>query len=425
MTTAWELVQARAKRPPTVLDAWRAEHGPERVRALTTSAGSVVGSEFYDAVARARTGSGVVVDERSAMRVSAVYACVGIIAGAITMIPIGTYRRTRDGEKRAQKSDVWWLLNEEPLRRMTAATFWRYMLQARLFHGDAFAEILRGNMGEAVGFRPIHPGNVEPKAVGDQLFYAVRDTETGRVYGLQQDDMLHITGDGFDGKRSLSPLQYALQDSAGTAIAAGEYSGAFFRNGARPDFALRTDKQTMSREQIDLLRDQIDSRHRGTENAHRPIVLTGGLSVEKITMSSVDAQLLEARKFQVEDVARVFRVPPFMIGHTEKTTSWGSGVEHMSIGFVQYTLGPHLEAIEQELNRKLFKTQANFCEFNVEGLLRGDSKTRSDFYKGALGGPGSGDGWMTINEVRAKENLPPIAGGDELYRAPRDQGTTQ
>lgn len=167
----------------------------------------------------------------------------------------------------------------------------------------------------------------------------------------------------------------------------------------------------MKQEQVDQLRGQFAERYQGVANSHRPLLLTNGLKVQPITLNAADAQLLESRKFQIEDICRVFGVPPFMVGHTEKTTSWGSGVESMGIGFVKYTLQGHLTAIEQEFNRKLFKTANNFAEFAVEGLLRADSTARSNYYRAALGGSG-GSGWMSVNEVRALENLPAIDGGE-------------
>jgi HK97 family phage portal protein len=142
-------------------------------------------------------------------------------------------------------------------------------------------------------------------------------------------------------------------------------------------------------------------------------VLGGGLKVQPITINAHDAQLLETRKFQVEDICRIFGVPPHMVGHTEKTTSWGSGVEAMGIGFVKYTLQRHLVAFEQEINRKVFLNAARFSEFATVGLERGDTKTRYDAYRTALGRAGE-KAWMTVNEVRKAENMSPVDGGDEL-----------
>jgi HK97 family phage portal protein len=150
-------------------------------------------------------------------------------------------------------------------------------------------------------------------------------------------------------------------------------------------------------------------------NAHLPAFIPDGGEFKEITMSAEDSQLIETRKFQVTDIARIFGLPPHMIGAQEASTSWGTGIEQQSIGFVQYTLKPHLTRIEQEVNRKLFRSPEYFAEFNVSGLLRGDIKGRNEAYKIALGG-NQQPGYMTVNEVRALENLPPIEGGNELYK---------
>nr|WP_268967734.1 phage portal protein [Zooshikella ganghwensis] len=156
-------------------------------------------------------------------------------------------------------------------------------------------------------------------------------------------------------------------------------------------------------------------KHQGLENKHLPAVITGGGEFKETTLSPQDSQIIQTRKFQVCDIARIFGVPPHLVGETEKSTSWGTGIEQQSIGFVQYTLRPHLTRIEQEVNRKLFRSDSFFAEFNVNGLLRGDIKGRNEAYRIALGG-NQEPGWMTVNEVRKLDNLPPIEGGDILYR---------
>lgn len=426
----WEAVAQRAARPPAILDVWRAERGPaatgelaRRLRAENSwrDLGSIEpafkGSELYAAlVAGGGSDSGIVVTEDSAMRASAVYACVSKIGGAIGSLPMHLYTLTGEKKRRAKRTNLWWLLNESPSPMWTASAFWQYLLQAKLLHGDAFALIVRGTDekgGRTIKeFLPVHPRDVEVFKHGGARWYGVRDRDTGKAVAVPPADMIHVPGPGFDGERGMSLIRYTLQNSVGIALAADQYSARFFGNGARPDFVLSTE-QVMKQPQVDLLRQQWDERHAGTSRAFRPAVLTNGLKVEQLTMNSKDAQLLDARKFQIEDICRVFGVPPFMVGHTEKTTSWGSGVEQMSIGFVKYTLQSHLTAIEQEFNRKCFRTARTFAEFSVEGLLRGDSATRANFYRAALGGS-SGPGWMSQNEVRDLENLPPAKNGDEL-----------
>lgn len=379
------------------------------------SATGTKGSELYEWLTGGINNAGVSVNERTAMGVSAVYACVALISRTISSLPLHIYRRSEDGRERA-KSPLWWLLNEQPHPDVTASTFWRYISTANLLYGDAYAEIVRPRPGtnEVRWLRLHHPRCVTAyKLKGDQgLVYDVADEDgsTRRILGA---DMLHFPGVGFDGVRSLSPIRQAGRNAVGIAIAADEWSSSFFANGARPDFALSTDG-TLKPEQIDSLRSQWQERHAGHANRGKPVIMQGGLKVQPLTIPAEDAQLIETRKMQIEDIARLFGVPPHMIGHTSASTSWGTGIEQQSIGFVRYTLQGHLDGIEQEINRKFWPVRETFfAEFNVAGLERGDYKTRNEGYRIALGRAGE-PGWMTVNEVRKLENLAPIEGGESL-----------
>lgn len=349
--------------------------------------------------------AGPVISDRTAMSVSAVYSCVGLISGALAGLPLNVYRETDAGRQRI-KPDLWYLLNQEASPMWSAASFWEYISWSRLLHGDGYARIIRPGpkLPGIVGFEPVHPLSVQAIVNGNRLVYTLtRDDGSPEI--VDQDDMLHFTSPGFDGRRSLSPIQYALRNPVGIAIASDQYSASFFRNGARPDFAI-TSPVPLTDEKIKQLRESWVARYGGATNSHLPAVLTHGMGVTELTMSAEDSQLIATRAFQVEDIARIFGVPPFMIGYTEKTTSWGAGVEQMGIAFVKYTLQRHLTKIEQEINRKVFRmgrNARNFVEFNVDGLMRGDSKSRAEYYRAALGGS-AGPGWMTQDEVRALEN---------------------
>lgn len=367
-------------------------------------------AEMFDLGSAATAGE--VVNESTALRVSAVYAAVSLVAGAVASMPLHLYRRTATGREKQDNPPLWWLLNEQPHPDLSAATFWETMLTARLLQGDAIAEVQRDRNGRPLAFVPLNPAHVLIDKWRGGLIYTWHDGE--KLVTREAGDMLHVPGLGWDGKRSMSPIRWAAANSVGMALAADKYNAAFFANGARPDFVLETDGK-LSDDAVKVLRNTWSDMHQGAGRAHKPAVLTGGLKAKAISLSAPDAQLLETRRFSVEEIARIFGVPPHLIGHTDKTTSWGSGIESMMIGFVQFTLSRHLNAIEQEINRKLFRTAANFVEFAVEGLLRGDTKARSDFYKSALGGS-AGPAWMTVNEVRRIENLPPIEGGDQLIK---------
>lgn len=360
------------------------------------------------------------VDERSAMRASAVYACVSLIAGKIASLPLPVLERTPDGPRAlAAPHDYWWLLNERPHPDLSATTFWRYIVESMMLVGDGFAQILRPSFASTrvTGLLALHPRRVEPfrHQTTRQLLYRITP-ETGPQYILHPADILHFaTGFGFDGLRSLSPIQYAGQTAIGIALAADEYSARFFSNSARPDVVLTTDKG-ITPEAARVLRETWASRHTGSANAHLPAILTGGLSLEQITMSAEDAQLLTTRGFQVEELARLWGVPPFMIGHNEKTTSWGSGVSAMGSGFVRYTLDNYTDPIETEINYKFWPSRERFfVEHDTGEIERAELKTRYDAYRVGLGRAGE-PGFITVNDVRRAERLPAIDGGDEINR---------
>ena len=229
---------------------------------------------------------------------------------------------------------------------------------------------------------------------------------------FDQDDMIHVAGFGFDGFRSVSPLRHHLSMSGAVSLAAQDYSARFFANSARPDMILSSD-QAINRETADQIRDRWEDLYKGTMNAHRPAVLGMGFKATPINMSSEDAQLLATRQFQIEEIARAYGVPPFMIGHTEKTTSWGSGVETMGTGFVRFTLRQHLNKFQNEINRKFFRTAGKFAEFDTFELERADMAALFTSFRTALGQPGQ-PGFMTTDEVRMKLNMKRTPGGDKL-----------
>lgn len=384
----------------------------------------IEGSNLWETFTGGVSSAGVAVTERSARRVSAVYASVNLIGGAVASLPLPVYERTADGRQRVDHpySD---LLNEQPDPAWSAAVFWEYLVSSLLLNGDSYARILRPSRmsPRATGFRPYHQRNVVVQRVAQRLAYRLTDPETNVVEVVDQDDMIHVPGPGFDGLTGESQIRNALRGAAGVALASDGYSAEFFANGARPDFALEY-PTNLTQEQQDMVRSTWAGRHQGPSKSHLPALLSGGVRIQRLTMNAEDSQLIATRQFQVEDIARIFGVPAHMIGHTEKTTSWGSGVEQMSIGFVKYTLQRHLVKIEQELNRKLFGGTRYFVEFLTAGLERGDYKTRNEGYRIALGRAGE-PAWMTINEVRKLENLPPLEGGDDLFTGEANEAAAQ
>ena len=366
--------------------------------------------------------SGVTVSATSAMRVSAVAACVAKISGAIISMPLHVYRLNGgDIPDRLPRDTLWYLLNEQCSPQYTAASMWEGVSMAQLLRGDAFALIRRGMNGNVRELLPLPWGSVSPiRTPGEGVRYYVTLPTHGIATWFDPSDILHFPGLGFDDAtmRSMSVIQYGARNAIGNAIAMDTYAGKFFEGGAHPSIILENEKK-MSPEQVTQLQTAFQAKYTGLENAHRlPLVLTEGTSAKAISLSADDAQLLEARKFQVLDVARAFGVPGFMINESTGATSWGSGIESMGRGFVQYTLQPWLRKIEQEINRKLFpRDTGRFVEFYRDALIEGDSAAQGTYFRLALGGPGSGDGFMSVNEVRKIKRMAPIDGGETPFKA--------
>lgn len=426
MTSTYNLTAVRHE--SRVLGAWLDSNDGARARAgVAAPQATTIGEnasltglsadkllQFFGSPA---ASSGVSVTSDTAMRVAAVYACVGLISGAIMGLPLNVYERSRDATGRPVRDqashEYWWMLNEQANEHMSAATAWEYLVSARMFHGDGFAELLRPSVlsSRVIGWQPHHPLRVHPFRDPDdrkRVLYRVYP-EDGSMYVVQPEDMIHLPSLGFDGLTSPSPITYAAREAIGTAVAAERYAGGFFTGGAQFDYALKTDatlSDTQYRQQIERL------LARG--NSRVPLVLHGGLTPAQLSVNSKDAEILATRVFTVEEICRILGVPPFMVGHTEKTTSWGSGIEQLSIAFVRYTLRRHLTVIAQEFNRKLWPTRERFfVEHDTAALERGDMKSRFEAHRIALGRAGE-PGFMKVNEIRRIENLPPVAGGEDL-----------
>jgi HK97 family phage portal protein len=363
--------------------------------------------------------------EASVLAVSAVYGCVNLIAGAISALPVNLYNRDAAGNRDLRQNDeLWWVLNEQFTGRWASSAGWEYLVQSLLIKGDGFAEIVRGPQGQVTGLEPINPDRVTVGVWpdGSRLAYRVEPDATYQdkrgARTIDQDDMLHIPGFGFNGLRGLSPLRYALRNTTAVASAAQDYSAAFFQNSARPDILLKTGATLDAKQAADIKGAWLDT-YGGPNKAGGVAVLGSGTEIQQLTMSSEDAQLLGTRQFQIEEIARIYGVPPFMIGHNEKTTSWGSGVEAMGTGFVRYTLRQHLSKFECEINRKFFRRATPFAQFDTSELERADMKSMFEAYRVAVGRSGE-PGWISTDEVRAKLNMKPTPGGDQLFKGVPD-----
>lgn len=402
----------------------RLGYSPKSAEAEAPQARQMSMSEFSEYV----TGlaSGTALTEKTALTISAIYASAALIAGAIASIPVHVFEKTASNDReRVHDDPLESIFNLEMAPGWNAAVAWEYLSSSLLLHGNFYAPITRRGGGFAkpdpVAMEPWHPLLVDTirERTTRRLVYIVHPdgSDPGapvRVY--DQDDMIHVPGFGFDGLRGYSPLHLALREAGAVAKAAQTHSRAFFENGARPDFVLASDNN-IKPEDVVSIREQWESVHRGPGKAFKPAILGGGLKPHNISIPAEDAQLLATRQFQIEEIARIFGVPPFMIGHTDKTTSWGTGIEQMGIGFVRYTLGRHLGKIQTELRRKCFPGTNRFCEFVTDALQAGDLKSRSEAFRIALGRAGEKP-WMKVSEVRRILNLPHEEGTDDLNPVP-------
>jgi HK97 family phage portal protein len=346
-------------------------------------------------------------DAKSVLGLSAAWACVNLLAGTIASLPMMVYRPDGSGRVVATNHPLYRVLHDSPNSLQTALDFWEFMQASLELWGNAYARKITGG-GEAVGLIPIMPQLPQVRNLGNgRLGY--RWSENGKDFDLTSDDVLHIRGFGGNPLGGMSTLAFGAR-TFGLASAIDKASRSTFRNGVRPSGVLTFDK-FLTPEQRSVIEEKLVEKFIGAMNAGRPLVLEGGTTWQQLSISPEDAQMLESRGFSVEEICRFFGVPPFMVGHAEKSTSWGTGIKEQTLGFQKFALRRRAKRIEQAIEKQLLTAEdrANgiVVEIAMEGLLRGASDERSSFYQSALT-----NGWMTINEVRQLENLPPVAGGD-------------
>ena len=379
------------------------------------------------------TAAGMPVTMGTSMGLSAVWACVRIVSAAVASTPLHVYRGIRSQDREpAPGHALERVLCLHPNKFMTAATFWRYVMTSKVLLGNGYAHILRDRNGTPYGLYPIDPRNVSVYYAWElgmdqrygmeknrRLYYVTWPDGTFQLY--DQDDIFHVPNVGFNGLVGMSTIQAAAQ-TIGLGLAAEQSSASFYEHGMAAQLAFTYPAKLDDKVHEGLMQ-MMERRYAGPRNHYRPIVLSQGGEVKTLTMSASDAQLIESRRFTVMEICRFFGVPPVMIGESEKTTSFGSGVEQMARWFTTFTLSDHYVAIEQELEAKLFRMSPCFAEFDESELTRGDTKTRGDYYKIARGSMQE-PGFMTINEIRAAEGLPPVPEGDKLQQVTVSQAVT-
>lgn len=372
-----------------------------------------------DALGGSMASSGMVVNKDSALRCSAVFACVRLLSETVAGLPYVIYERKGKEVHEVDDHPLYPLLNVAPNEMMTAFTWKDMQMNHGLLAGNSYSVIRRTVGGRVIGFVPLMPDSITVVRNKGRLFYRAR-LVGGSEEVFSSDDILHTPGPGWDGITGYSPISI-LRNSVGIALATEDHGARLFSNGTNLGMTLETDQSIDPDRQKEILK-LFNEKFRGTQNANKTAILVSGLKAKTVGMSSEDAQFLETRKFQVNDIARIFNVPPHMIGDLEKSSF--NNIEQQNINFLMYSVRPWLERIESEINRKLFSGSGYFVAFNADNLLRGDFKTRSEgltrFVNGAI---------MTPNEARKREGLNPIEGGDELRvplnTAPISESTTQ
>ena len=363
------------------------------------------------------TAAGKTVNERSAMQLTAVYACVRILAEGIAGLPLHLYKCGKNGSReKAVDHPLYFLLHDEPNPEMTSFVFRETLMTHLLLYGNCYCQIIRDGRGQVAALYPLMPNQMSvDRDEKGQLYYTYlrsgeeADTmKKGTVY-LLPEDVLHIPALGFDGLVGYSPIAMA-KNSIGMGLACEEYGAKFFANGAAPSGVL---EHPGTIKDITRLRESWNAIYGGSKNAGKVAILEEGMHYSPISISPNEAQFLETRKFQVDEIARIFHVPPHMIGDLERSTF--SNIEQQSLEFVKYTLNPWVCRWEQALTRSLLSPKEKreySIKFNVDGLLRGDYQSRMNGYA-----VGRQNGWMSANDIRELENLDRISAeqGGDLY----------
>ena len=363
-----------------------------------------------------KSASGKFVNENSALQCTAVYACVRIIAESVASLPLHVYQYKNGGKEKAINHALYFLLHDAPNEEMTSFTFREISIAHLLLWGNSYAQIIRDGLGRVVGLYPLMPNQMSVERDDDgQIYY--RYTRNGGEKSqdkkwqiiIPAKDILHIHGLGFNGLIGFSPIAMA-RNAIGMSLAVEEFGAKFFENGARPSGIL---KHPGLLKYPEKLRESWQSIYGGTQNTGKVAVLEEGVDYQQISIPPDDAQFIETKKFQINEIARLYRVPPHLIGDLEKSSF--NNIEQQSLEFVKYTLTPWLVRWEQTLNKSLLLPSERknfFIKFNVEGLLRGDYQSRMQGYATARQ-----NGWMSANDIRELEDLNPISDeeGGNLY----------
>lgn len=399
-------------------------HAPA-VKASTVDSGGVLsgnGEMFEWVGAGGGRAAGVNVTPETAMRMAAVWRCVTLIAGAMMCSPLGVYERTGDGgQRRLDDHPYSALLTDEVDDETSAPEFVELETMAVMLRGNGYALIRQARNGVITSIDYYHPNDVTPYRSGGTVWYRFTNVADGSQEIHHQSYVLHFRGPGRrrDGLMALSPISYHAQ-TIGVGLATRDYTAGQFERGLMTnDFFSFPKDVTPTQDQRSDFKEYIRRRAQGVANSHNPLILENGAEWKRVAITAKDAQLLELLQYTAVDVARIFGVPPHMIGETDKSTSWGTGIEQLSKGFDRYSVRPHKIRFAKELSRKLFASSGSkrsplFVSFENADLMDGDSKSIAEYLRAALGG-NQLPGWISQNSARRLVGEPPIEGGDEVY----------
>lgn len=363
------------------------------------------------------TSSGIAVNTDSAMRVGAVYACVLVLSQSVAQLPCHLYKTKGDTKQRDAENPLYQLIHDQPNEWMTSYDFKQLAMVHLLLRGNSIwlKTVVNGTVKELI---PVHPDLLEDIVQDEnyRIIYKIKRPKTQKTDEIPASRLLHLRGLSMNGFTGLNPIAYA-REMIGLSIATEKHGATLFSNGTKLGGILKHPNK-ISPAAAQRLEESFSEKYGGVANAHKTVLLEEGMEWTAITMTAEDSQFLESRKYQRSEIAGFYRVPSHMINDLEKATF--SNVEHLDLAFVKHSLTPWLVNIEQTLKKDLMTTAEKkklYFKFNVEGLLRGDIKSRNEAHQKAVDG-----GWLSPNEIREMEDRNPYPGGDE-YRKPLNMGT--
>ncbi|HAK62458.1 MAG TPA: phage portal protein [Alphaproteobacteria bacterium] len=362
------------------------------------------------------SGAGVAVTAEAALSVAAVWRCVSIIANSVASLPLHLMSEDRRDPRvkiKATGHPLFSVLYAAPNGWQSSFEFRNAMMMNVLLFGNAYAYKVMGSDGNVRQLIPIRADMVEVHQRDDFMLEYIERRDKGGSRKYAQDEIFHLRDISITGL-SGDPRLRRMRNAIGLAIQTELFGSSLFANGANPGSAF-CHPGAISAEAFERLKSSVEE-HVGAGRANKNIILEEGIQFKPLGMTNEDSQFIDTRRFQISEIAMFFGVPPHMLGDTKATTSWGTGIEQQNIGYLQYTVGPWITAWEQAIIRDLILLRDRgsiYPKFNVSGLLRSSASDRAAYFSAALGSGGS-PGWMTPNEVRALEELPPIEGGDSL-----------